>query len=86
TLPNGADKRERDYAEAPPYPLLEPAAVERMAASGIEHLLIDTPSLDGSDEERLLRHRLFWGLDPESSSTAVPASRSTATVTEMIFV
>ncbi|AKS42494.1 cyclase family protein [Wenzhouxiangella marina] len=86
TLPNGADKRERDYAKAPPYPLLEPEAVARMAASGIDHLLIDTPSLDGSDEEQLLRHRLFWGLDPESSSPSLPEARRSATVTEMIFV
>ena len=86
TLPNEPSKRHRDYARAPRYPLLQPEAIRRMVEGGIEHLLIDTPSLDAADDEALVRHRLFWGLALDEKAPSLPAARRHATISEMIFV
>ncbi|MGH8310510.1 MAG: cyclase family protein [Steroidobacteraceae bacterium] len=86
TLPNDFTKRSRVYGAAEPPPYLSRAAVELIVAQGIEHLLLDLPSLDRSHDEGLMSgHRLFWGLPPGSHSVA-QARRPRATVTEMVFV
>lgn len=85
TLPNGPGKPARQYsAEAPP-PYLSQAAAEWLVAHGIEHLLLDVPSMDRLDDGGLLTaHRVFWGLPPGSIDAAA-ATRPHATVTELIF-
>lgn len=83
TLPNRADKCVRDYSQAPPYPLFSLEAMIRIRDGGIRHLLVDTPSVDAADNDRLPLHRCFWGLDGGES---VPESRQGCTITEMIFV
>ncbi|MBV8742110.1 MAG: cyclase family protein [Sinobacteraceae bacterium] len=85
TLPNGQDKLTRDYsAETPPY--LSREAAEWLVSVGIEHLVVDVPSLDRShDEGRLTGHRVFFGLPPGSQQLAA-ARRPQATVTELAFV
>lgn len=86
TLPNDATKLSRVYGAAEPPPYLSRAAVELIVARGIEHLLLDLPSLDRSHDQGLMSgHRLFWGLPPGSQSV-VQARRPQATVTEMVFV
>ena len=86
TLPNDAGKLARAYDPQVPPPYLTREAVEAIVARGIEHLLLDVPSLDRSHDEGLLSgHRLFWGLPPGSRSVA-QARRPRATVTEMVFV
>lgn len=85
TLPNGADKRSRDYTDAVP-PYLTREAVEWLVEKRIEHLVLDVPSLDRThDEGRLVGHRLFFGLPPGSTARG-DAARSRATVTELAFV
>ncbi|HEY7886871.1 MAG TPA: cyclase family protein [Steroidobacteraceae bacterium] len=85
TLPNEEAKRTRDYTGiTPPYLTREAALyiVER----GIEHLIIDLPSIDRShDEGRLTAHRLFFGLPP-GDSTLAHAMRSQCTVTELAYI
>lgn len=83
TLPNSADKCTRRYDQAPPYPLLSVEAMEAIVEAGVEHLLIDTPSVDAADDGgRLAQHRRFW-----SFVDAQPAAgRATCTITEMIYV
>lgn len=62
------------------------AAVSALVDVGIEHLLVDLPSVDRyHDEGRLAAHRMFWGL-PAGSRRASEAARANATITEMIFV
>ncbi len=85
TLPNSQDKCIRDYSQAPPYPLLSHEAMTRICHAGIRHLLIDTPSVDAADNDRLPLHRRFWGMD-EKPQSQVPESRLGCTITEMIFV
>lgn len=85
TLPNGLDKRTRDYTnENPPY--LTREAAELLVARGIEHLVIDTPSIDRAhDQGRLTAHRIFFGL-PAGSQDLSRARRQTCTVTEMAYI
>lgn len=85
TLPNDEDKRRRDYASAAPYPLLSIETMDKLVEAGIEHLLIDTPSVDAADDGgRLAQHRRFWGMGEHDTEPA--AARAHCTITEMIFV
>ncbi len=84
TLPNDESKRWRDYSAAPPYPILSEDAMQAIAAAGIQHFLIDTPSVDAADDPSLRLHRIFWGL--QDNADPAPDSRRSATITEMIFV
>lgn len=85
TLPNDERKTARRYMEAPaPYFSIE--AMRHLRARGVQHLLVDIPSLDRArDEGRMSAHRIFW--DMPAGSRALPESSARArTVTEMIFV
>jgi len=85
TLPNDADKCRRNYAHAAPYPVLSLEAMDRLVAADIQHLLIDTPSVDPADDGgRLARHRRFWSMQADDSRPAT--ERAGCTITEMIFV
>jgi len=82
TRPNGPDKLQRDYAQAPPYPVFSDAAMQWLAGQDLKHLLVDTPSLDAAhDGGRLANHRCWWGL-----AGAAPEQAGRRSVTEMIYV
>jgi len=84
TLPNDPQRRHRDYARDPGYPVFTPDAMRHVASLSLKHLLLDTPSLDAVDERRLTNHRRWWGLDDIPAPRGIdPARRS---VTEMIYV
>ncbi len=84
TSANDAQKLSRHYtAEAPP-PWLDAAAAQAVADAGIEHLLVDLPSLDRLDDPELPAHRAFFGL-PAGSRRLRDARRRFTTVTEMIY-
>lgn len=85
TLPNTADKRERDWSKHPGAFLSVPAA-QLLHELGIQHLVIDLPSVDrASDEGRLSSHRVFW--DIRAGQTALDGSTpSDKTITEMVYV
>jgi kynurenine formamidase len=83
TLPNPAAKCSRDYSQQPDYPVLGADCMKFLAASGLRHLLLDTPSLDSADNATLANHRTWWGLDSDRAAEHAAQSRS---VTEMIFV
>lgn len=78
TLPNGLDKRQRQYSHTnPPYVLEE--AMDYIRGLGVEHLLIDLPSVDKEkDAGKLLAHKSFWNVKGRP--------RMNATITEFIFV
>lgn len=78
TLPNTRQKLKRDYSHTNPPYLLEEAA-SYLADVGIEHLLIDLPSVDREEDSgALLAHRAFWKMDGKI--------RKQASITELIFV
>ena len=85
TLPNTLTKRHQDYSDSTP-PYLSREAAELLVERGIEHLVIDLPSIDRShDEGRLTAHRIFFGLPPGSIELA-QATRARATVTELAYI
>ncbi|AKD02733.1 cyclase family protein [Pontibacter korlensis] len=77
TLPNTDAKLTRHYSGTNP-PYLDYHIGEYLAEQGIQHLLLDLPSVDReSDEGKLLCHHAFWQY-PHNT-------RSSATITELIF-
>ncbi len=81
TLPNDDSKRTCAYEHAP---YCTHAAIAFLLQHNVQHLLIDTPSLDRlEDGGKLLNHRLFWNVSPGEIATTHPSRR---TVTELIYV
>ena len=84
TFPNEAAKQSKNYSNANP-PYLEEAAATYIRECGIEHLLIDLPSVDKEkDEGKLVAHKAFWNVKDVNNLYA--DARYNATITEMIFV
>jgi arylformamidase len=78
TLPNTADKLTRNYSGNDPV-YLEPALCEKLAELGVQHLLIDLPSVDPEEDGGALSaHHAFWNYPAHP--------RLNATITEMVFV
>lgn len=83
TLPNGNDKLSKDYSGTNP-PYLSAGAMRFITEAGVQHLLLDLPSVDRElDDGKLENHRIFWKVDGIVASVK---SRIKATITEMIFV
>jgi len=80
----GASRGEVPDASLPPYFSRE--GMLFLIEQGIEHLIVDLPSLDRlSDAGRLSAHRLFFGL-PAGTSALAAARRAHCTVTELASV
>lgn len=78
TLPNDELKQTRNYSGANP-PYLHHEAVAFLVECGVQHLLLDLPSVDREEDGGQLRaHRAFWQYPH--------AIREQCTITEMIFV
>lgn len=78
TLPNMKEKLSKQYSNTNPPYLLE-QAVAYLVEKGIEHLLIDLPSVDKEkDSGALLAHNAFWFTNGKI--------RKHATITEFIYV
>ena len=78
TLPNGEDKATRAWSNTnPPYFSVD--FMEALVRQGVEHLLVDLPSVDREvDGGRLEAHHAFWGL-PDNP-------RRHCTITELVYV
>ena len=81
TRPNDARKLSRRYGADEPPAHLAAGAAQALADAGIEHLLVDLPSLDRLDDPALPAHRAFFGL----AGDAPRAARRRCTVTEFIY-
>jgi kynurenine formamidase len=67
-------------------PFLSRQCATELVARGIEHLVVDLPSIDrGHDQGRLCAHRIFFGLPPGSTSLAA-ATRAGCTITEFAAI
>jgi kynurenine formamidase len=85
TLPSAPARRTRDYTDMTP-PYLTREAARYLTERGIEHLVVDLPSIDRAhDEGRLTAHRIFFGLPP-GESALTRAARSHCTVTELAYI
>jgi kynurenine formamidase len=81
TMPNEQDKMKRHYSGTNP-PYLHHEAVEYLVERGVQHLLIDLPSVDREEDEgKLLAHKAFW-----KYPGTVEAGRRHCTITELIYV
>ncbi len=86
TLPNDHAKLTAQYVGEIPPPFLTTAALQLMVQSGIEHLLVDVPSIDRMYDDGLLsNHHLFWNVADRARSVTA-STRVGATITEMVFV
>ncbi|MES2812466.1 MAG: cyclase family protein [Bacteroidota bacterium] len=84
TLPNEKAKLSRKYSNTNPPYLAEDAAIF-ICESGIQHLLIDLPSVDREhDEGKLLAHKAFWNV--KDVNVLDNDARMNCTITEMIYV
>ncbi|SFQ35295.1 cyclase family protein [Hymenobacter arizonensis] len=78
TLPNDLPKRRRQYSGTNPT-YIEPALAHFLVEQGVEHFLLDLPSVDREEDAgQLLAHHAFWQYPA--------APRCGATITELIFV
>ncbi len=78
TLPNGSDKLLFDYSSTNP-PYIDVDCINLLDSMGVEHLLIDLPSVDKElDNGVLAMHHAFWQIpnNPQYHKT----------ITELIFV
>jgi len=84
THPNLEFKKHKNYSKTnPPYLSEESATFIREI--GIQHLLIDLPSVDREEDEgKLVAHKAFWNV--KNVNELNDDARMNCTITEMIFV
>ena len=85
SLPNDATKLQRDYSNTNP-PYLSSEAIGWIREQGVDHLLVDLPSVDREDDDgRLANHRRFFGVDPgvRGLGGQAPLRRS---ITELVWI
>lgn len=76
TLPNEDTKKNKKYSGSNPV-YISKQAMEFITSKGIEHLLVDIPSVDREEDGGLLlAHREFWKDD----------RAKTCTITELVYV
>ena len=77
TMPNDDYKKTTNYSGAN-APFFTVEAMQYIVDCGIEHLLLDLPSVDKETDNNVSAHHVFWQF-PENP-------RHNATITEMIYV
>lgn len=78
TLPNTSEKKEKHWSNTN-WPYLHHEAATYLREKGVQHLLIDLPSVDKEkDDGKLLAHKAFWDVPKKP--------RYKATITEFIYV
>ena len=84
TLPNSESKKHLKYSNTNP-PYLSEVAAEFIKNLGIQHLLIDLPSVDKEhDEGKLVAHKAFWNVRDVNNLN--DDARMNCTITELIYV
>jgi kynurenine formamidase len=84
TIPNLETKKQLKYSNSNP-PYLTEEAARFICEYGINHLLIDLPSVDKEhDDGKLVAHKAFWNVTDVNNLNV--DARLNATITEMIFV
>jgi kynurenine formamidase len=84
SLPNLESKKSKNYSKTNPPYLSEEAAIF-IREIGIQHLLIDLPSVDREEDEgKLLAHKAFWNVKNVNNLNG--DARLNCTITEMIYV
>ena len=78
TLPNSIEKKVQKYSGNNPV-YLEADLLDYFAKKGVQHLLVDLPSVDPEKDGGLLAgHRAFWN--------SLHGDRTRCTITELVYV
>ncbi|NVK63468.1 MAG: cyclase family protein [Flavobacteriales bacterium] len=78
TLPNDGNKLHKNYSNTNP-PYFDVSCVKKLLEAGVDHLLLDLPSVDREDDNGELQfHHAFWEVPKQPNFKR--------TITEMIFV
>lgn len=78
TVPNQRDKKSKNYSSTNP-PYIDPEAIKFIIDRGVDHFLLDLPSVDKEDDGGALKsHHVFWE-HPHKTNLK-------RTITEMIYV
>jgi kynurenine formamidase len=78
TKPNDHSKMQRQYSGTN-FPYLTIGAMQRIVDAGVQHLLVDLPSVDREEDGgALAAHHLFWNVPVEPNFQK--------TITELIYV
>jgi len=78
TQPNDRAKLTKQYTDTNP-PYFTEEAMHFLVDSGVQHLLVDLPSVDKEKDDGALRaHKIFWSFDGQL--------RKEATITEFIYI
>jgi len=78
TLPNNESKKTTNYTNTNP-PFLDSKIASFIIEKGIEHLLVDLPSVDQErDEGKLAFHHCYWNVPLKPDTTR--------TITEFVFI
>ncbi len=86
TLPNETGKRRRVYDADNQPPFYSCEAMLWIKELGIDHLLVDLPSIDRIHDHGLLtNHHLFWDV-PEGTHCLAAETTCDKTITEMVYV
>ncbi|MFN3189623.1 MAG: cyclase family protein [Aureliella sp.] len=86
TLPNDAEKRQRQYATGTQPAFLTADAMQLIDQLGCHHLIVDLPSVDKMYDDGLLtNHHIFWHV-PEGTHSLTGETRQERTITEMAFI
>lgn len=86
TLPNSNDKCQQAYNGNNQPAFFSRDAILYLNERGIEHLIVDIPSIDRLHDEGLMTcHHLFWQVI-EGAHQASPNSQVNKTITEMAFI
>jgi arylformamidase len=85
TLPNDDSKKSRRYMNDLP-PFFSVDAMEFIDQLGVEHLILDIPSVDRTfDEGKLTTHHIFWKVE-QGSHDVKKDGHSMKTITEMAYI
>lgn len=83
TSPNEAAKLMRNYSHYP-APYVSSEAMEFIVSLGINHLLVDFPSVDKAEDKGVLdAHHVFWNMTDHVAGEDAELNK---TITEMVFV
>ena len=86
TLPNSTTKKSITYDSKTGAPFFSIEAMQAIIDAGIEHLLVDIPSIDKMQDDGLLtNHHTYWHV-AAGTHKLTPDSATNKTITEMIFV
>ena len=86
TLPNHLDKLSKQYNEEDQPIFISLSAMNYIISRGVQHLVVDFPSVDRMHDEGMLNcHHVFWRVD-EGEHTISSNTKITQSITEMCFI